>query len=309
MSFSRDVRYEVAQFDPGKKCCYQAEMAAFLALRGSLQVAPEGGAELNFQVDTPFIARKIFKNCKALTLKPVLKLKKDLKRSKPRVSKLTVQLDGAQTQRIAEIQIVDAAGQPNQRFAKVLRKTCCQRSLLRTLFMCRGFVNNPENSYHLEMMIGMEAAARAVQDILADHEMEAKLSERKGKTFLYIKDSEVISDFLRLIGANQALLAYENIRIVKSVKNTVNRQVNCETANLSKIVNAATRQVELLEQLVAVVGWEYILPEYRELIRVRLGEKESSLQELGQMMDPVLSKSNVAYRMRKIEAYAREVLH
>ena len=308
MSFSREVRYEIAQIDPGKKCCYQAEMAAFLALRGSVNACTEDPADLWFHVDTPFIARKIFKNCKALNLKPALILKKDSSRAKPRVSKLSIRLNVSQARMIMRLTAVDAEGIPNARFDSIFGKNCCQRSMFRAVFMCRGFVNNPENSYHLEMMAGQTQTAEALRGILAQHAIEAKTSERKGKAFLYIKDSDTVGDFLRFIGAAKALLSYENTRIMKSVKNQVNRRVNCETANLSKVVNAATRQIIILERLVEASGWERIAPEYRELIFLRLKEKESSLQELGLMMEPALSKSAVAYRMKKIEAYAKEVL-
>jgi DNA-binding protein WhiA len=189
-----------------------------------------------------------------------------------------------------------------------LRKVCCQRSFLRVNYICRGFINRPEDNYHLELLFNDKEVASKFQNVLSNFGIYTRKIRRKNKWIVYIKDSDKISDLLRIIGANQALLNFENIRIIKSVRNQVNRHVNCETANLAKTVNASLRQIELINMFIERYGVEKIPPKYRQLALLRLESPDKSLQELGANLNPPLSKSGVAYRMRRIEEIARESL-
>ncbi|MPN40483.1 putative sporulation transcription regulator WhiA [bioreactor metagenome] len=138
--------------------------------------------------------------------------------------------------------------------------------------------------------------------------LEARISERKNSLLLYIKESEKIVDFLRLVEASKALLDFENVRIVKSMRNQVNRQVNCETANLAKTVDASVRQVEMIEKLLDKIGVKGLPPNLRDLAMLRLDYPDSTFKEMGVMLDPPLTKSGVAYRMKKLEGFAATIL-
>jgi DNA-binding protein WhiA len=300
LSFSSDVRHEISRIDLSSRCCLQVELAVFIALNGGLQPKTDGGGELTLRADSPYIVRKMFKSGKNFGLQPQLKLK--IARGKPRTARLAAEADAEQFAALQGLR------PEHPEFLQLFSKSCCQKTLLRTAFLCKGSVNHPGNSYHLELVVASPVMAQAIRTALKQSKLNLKMVKRREQYLLYIKDSDTISDFLRIIGATQAVLAFENVRVVKSVKNQVNRQVNCETANLSKVVRAATRQIDLLERLVLAVNEADMPPEYHELIALRLQEKESSLQELGLMLTSPLSKSGVAYRMRKIEAYAREVL-
>ena len=182
-----------------------------------------------------------------------------------------------------------------------LGKSCCKRAYLRGLFLSRGFINRPEGSYHLEIICNNSKMASDIKKLMGSFDLPAGIVERKASLVIYLKEGEKIVDFLRLVGANKALLDFENVRILKSVRNNVNRQVNCETANLAKTLDASLRQVELIQEYVKKSGWEGIPFNLRELAWLRVEHPDFSLKELGSMLDPPLSKSGTAYRMRKLE--------
>jgi DNA-binding protein WhiA len=138
--------------------------------------------------------------------------------------------------------------------------------------------------------------------------LQAHIVQRKQQVVIYIKESEQIVDFLRITGASKALLHFENIRILKSMRNTVNRQVNCETANLAKTVEAAVRQIELVEKLSMNEKLESLAAPLNEIAHLRVSYPDATLRELGEMLNPPLSKSGVAYHMRRLEKRANEII-
>lgn len=150
--------------------------------------------------------------------------------------------------------------------------------------------------------------AKEVQRLLTKFNLSSRIVERKRNLVLYIKEGEKIVDFLRVVGAHKALLDFENVRILKSMRNSINRQVNCETANLAKTIDASVRQIQLINQLVELKGWEFLPAQLRDLARARIEYPDKSLKELGDLLDPPLSKSGAAYRMRKLEKWAEEII-
>jgi hypothetical protein len=188
-------------------------------------------------------------------------------------------------------------------------KNCCKRAYLRGVFICKGFINRPEGAYHLEIVLNNSRLAADLQKMLSRLGVEARQGERKSNIILYLKESEKIVGFLRIVGASKALLDFENVRIIKSMRNQVNRQVNCETANLAKTVDASLRQVELIKALIKRTGANGIPYQFREMALLRIEYPDSTLKELGALMDPPLSKSGAAYRMRKLEDYAEDLLN
>ena len=137
--------------------------------------------------------------------------------------------------------------------------------------------------------------------------LNARIVTRKGNYVIYLKEGEQISDILNIIEAHQALLQFENIRVVKDVKNNVNRLVNCETANLNKTINASIKQVENIEYIDSKIGIEKLPKSLQQLARLRLENKDASLKELGAMMDPPIGKSGINYRFKKIEQIAEDL--
>ncbi len=182
-----------------------------------------------------------------------------------------------------------------------------KKAYIRGAFMGSGSITDPKKGYHLEFVSENESNAYFLRDTINEFGLKSKVIMRKEKYIIYIKDSEQISDFLSLIGAYNSVLNYENVRVIKEMRNNVNRLVNCETANLSKTVNAAVRQVESIKLIERTIGLARLPLNLREIAELRLSYPEESLKELGEMLNPPVGKSGVNHRLRKIEKIAEEL--
>ena len=190
---------------------------------------------------------------------------------------------------------------------RLVRKECCKRSYLRGVFLGAGSLSDPENSYHLEIVTNSEEYSEALVQLMNSFGLDPHISSRKNNLVVYLKDSEQIVDYLNIIGAHRALLELENIRIQKEMRNQVNRLVNCETANMNKTIDAAYHQMQNIELIARIMGFEKLSPQLRAVAEARLENPEVSLKELGQLMDPPLGKSGINHRMRKLEEIADEL--
>jgi len=175
------------------------------------------------------------------------------------------------------------------------------KALVRGIFLGSGSVNNPENKYHLEMILNNSKNAKVIKKILKKMQIHMKEMERKSGYSLYIKEGEEISKFLAFIGANSAVLKFEEIRVIRDMKNNINRKVNCETANLSKTINAAVKQIEAIKNLQRKGKFESLSDNLKEIAILRLENPDASLIELGQMLDNPIGKSGVNHRLKQLE--------
>ncbi|HBQ87652.1 MAG TPA: DNA-binding protein WhiA [Syntrophomonas sp.] len=304
MSYSNDVKNELARITPERECCRKAELAAMIALAGSVNY--ENGLSIQLSTENAATARKIFKTYKEIYhIQSSIKVQNRRHFNKTRVYIINTPVDN-ELQELGLSQ--DEKYIPRRIQWALLNRSCCRRAYLRGLFLAGGFINRPGADYHLEIMTSDSQMAEDMEKLLARMKIKARTSERKNNLVVYIKGSEKIVDFLRLVGASMALLDFENIRIIKSVRNNVNRQVNCETANLVKTVDASLRQVELIKKLINTGGVEQIPPRLKSLAMLRIDYPDCTLKELGTMMNPPLSKSGVAYRMRKLEKIVEELI-
>ncbi|MBQ9608569.1 MAG: DNA-binding protein WhiA [Lachnospiraceae bacterium] len=189
----------------------------------------------------------------------------------------------------------------------IVEKNCCKQAYIRGAFIAGGSVTNPEKGYHLEIVCNSIKKAELLVDIIKDFDIEAKIVIRKKSYVCYIKDGSMIVDLLNVMGAHSSLMDMENVRILKDVRNTVNRKVNCETANLNKTVSAAVKQIEDIKYIDKVKGLKYLPDNLRSLALLRMEEPEMSLIDLGQCLSPPLGKSGVNHRLRKISEIANEL--
>ncbi|MCR4655074.1 MAG: DNA-binding protein WhiA [Lachnospiraceae bacterium] len=185
-------------------------------------------------------------------------------------------------------------------------RACCKRAYLRGAFLAAGSVNAPEKSYHLEIAVGDDAKALLLTELFRTFDISAKITDRKNSRIVYIKDGEQIAAALNVMEAGLSFMDYENVRIYKDVKNTVNRRVNCETANIGKAVSAALKQSEAIRYAVKLPEYESLPDTVKEVAMLRLRFPEVSLKELGEMCDPRIGKSGVNHRLRKIMELAEE---
>lgn len=299
----------MARIIPEKNCCQRAELAAILTLRAEPGKGEDNEPILITTVENATSARKIYRLLKeTYGLASIVHVQQKKRFNKSRLYLVETGLDQVGAEALRQDWDWTGSGLKKQVNWNLISKNCCKRAYLRGIFISRGFINRPEGHYHLEMVLNDSRLAGEVQKIMHRLGLEARISERRHSLLLYIKESEKIVDFLRLVEASNALLDFENVRIVKSMRNQVNRQVNCETANLAKTVDASVRQVEMIERLLAKIGVKGIPLSLRELALVRIEHPDSSLKEIGLMLEPPLSKSGVAYRMKKLESFAADIL-
>lgn len=181
------------------------------------------------------------------------------------------------------------------------------RMYIRESFLKSGFVNDPNKEYHLEIVFDKKQKAEEIIKLLYDFNINVKSIKRNNKYMIYIKDGEEISKFLALIGANNAVLKFEEIRVIKDTRNNINRLVNCETANLNKTINASVSQIINIKYLKRIKKFDELPDNLKEIAELRIKNPEATLNELGKMLKKPISKSGVMHRLKKICKIASEL--
>ena len=189
----------------------------------------------------------------------------------------------------------------------VVQQTCCRRSFIRGAFLAAGSMSDPNKSYHFEIVCASEKMARQIQELICGFSMDAKIVQRKKSYVVYLKEGSQIVDILNIMEAHISLMELENVRILKEMRNTVNRKVNCETANINKTVSAAVKQVEDITYLRDTIGFEKMSEGLEEVALARLSHPDATLKELGELLSPPVGKSGVNHRLRKLSEMAEKV--
>ena len=307
MSFSTTTKEELARLHGIKRCCDLAELASLIRMDGTLQISSNQKYSLNVTTENATVARKIYN-----LAKDMLKLPVDIVvRRKLRLKKNNSYLVKIYPHGIEDLQKIGRVNQDGEIQAginKNLVKTRCdKKAYLRGAFLAGGSISNPEGNYHLEIITNDSTLAQDISTLLNNFKLNAKVSTRKRFHVVYLKESNHIFEFLALIGAHQAVLEFENIRILKGMRNQVNRIVNCETANLTKTVDAAVRQLENIRLIEQTLGIKTLPENLQDIAKIRLQFPDSSLKELGEMLCPKVGKSGVNHRLRKIEEIAEKI--
>jgi len=301
MSFSGQIKEELAQVISSPRHCQLAELAALVQFCGHIE---EDGSLL-VQSENPLVIRKCF-----TLLKKTFKIEAVAK-SQMQTQNYRLFVTGEDAFRILEaLKICDTAGHLMMRHLTdpvLIKNSCCKRAYLRGCYMAVGSMSDPYKSYHLELVCGLQAQAEQLLKILHDFSLDAKMIVRKKYYVVYMKEGENIADFLNITEAHKALMEFENTRIYKGMRNMVNRKVNCEAANITKTVNAATRQVEDIRLIREKMGLEGLPEPLRQMAYVRLENPQASLGELGKLLDPPVGKSGVNHRLRKLGELAKEL--
>ncbi|MDR1135372.1 MAG: DNA-binding protein WhiA [Clostridiales Family XIII bacterium] len=310
MSFSLDTKNELAHIMPEKDCCRLAEVASFVRMCGIIRMNDFGGEGLVMSTENPAAARHyktLLKDCFGVGANIVLGNKSF--RKSGHIYDICVD-DEAEAERVLrEIGILVFNGTRdgmNDGLSDALLKTkCCRKACLRGLFLGAGTLSDPERGYHIEIVCGSEELAADVKRIFNSFiDIHAKTVERKQRFVVYIKDSEQIKDILTLMGAHRQLLKFENVRILKEMRNKANRLSNCDNANLDKLVQAAERQIIGIEKLLLNNELKKMPEELADLAELRLENPSASLSEIGEMMDPPMNKAGVYRRLKKLEKMA-----
>lgn len=303
MSFASEMKNELTRIEVDT-CCMKSELSALIKMNGALSHF-NGEWIINIQTENAAIARRIFsliRNLYGVEIELLVRRKMKLKKNNVYISR--IKKDSRKL--LEDLDIMKGGVLSHEISDSVKEKECCIRSYLRGAFLAGGSVNNPETSaYHLEIFSLYEEHAQSLTELMNGYQLNAKFIERKRGYITYLKEAEKIAEFLSLIGGYQALLKFEDIRIVRDMRNSVNRLVNCETANLNKTISAAMRQVENIQFIDEEIGLDELPERLREIARLRVEHQDVSLKELGEMMSTgVISKSGVNHRLRKLDKIA-----
>lgn len=305
MTFSSIVKEELSEFSPESRHCCIAELSAYYSFDGYVKKSAMGSVKVVLITEKLSVARKCF-----TLLRKTFNIHTEILIRTGRNTSYILVIRGYDDayRFIRAIKINESL---ESRIALLTGNFCCRRSFLRGAFLSVGSITDPKKSYHLEFACQDEEKANAIKSILESFEIEsaieAKLVKRKNNTVVYIKEGSQIALVLNIMEAHRALMEMENQRIVKEMRNTVNRRVNCETANINKTVNAAMKQVEDIEYIKKNGGYASLSQNLIEAAELRLENPEATLAELGKLFNPPVGKSGVNHRLKKICEYAENM--
>lgn len=303
MSFSGEVKEELAKQLSRSRHCQLAELAAMIHFAGKISAGREK-TTLEISTDHASIARKCYTLIKkAFSCNAQINL----------TGNYSVMVEKAEdVLRILQaVKLLDVNGLPRGAAELVdgllVQNSCCKRAYIRGAFLASGSMSDPQKSYHFEIVCSAMAQASQLCEIMREFVPDAKVVQRKKYYIVYIKEGAQIVDILNVMEAHTSLMNLENVRIVKEMRNSVNRQVNCETANINKTVNAAVRQIEDIRLIQEKMGLSSLTENLREIAELRLDYPDTPLKELGEYLTPPVGKSGVNHRLRKLSEIAKEL--
>lgn len=286
MSFSAEVKEELAKHISPARHCQMAELSAMLHYAGQYGLMEDGTLTIGFQSENEAVLRKGFTLLKkAYNIDTVI---------------------GVKGQKKADLLAImgDLSGPAD---TSLLKQACCRRAFIRGAFLSCGSISDPTKGYHLEFVCNNRTQAEQLQEIIGQFDIEAKIVCRKKYFVVYVKEGAGIVELLNIMEAHVALMNLENFRILKEMRNSINRRVNCEAANIQKTVQASTRQVEDIIYLRDYYGFSRLPDNLREMAEVRLAYPEAALKELGEYLSPPVGKSGVNHRLRKLSELAEKL--
>ena len=309
MSFTSEIKQEIA-YNELKDCCARAELSALIQLSSSLTIQNKK-LGLLVRLENPtamkrvvYLLKKLY-NCET---ELVVAKKTNLKKNK--VYNLNILEDGKDI--LNKLGLYGNKGILHHPSFNIVSRECCGRAYLAGCFLAYGSCNSPSKSnYHLELALNDIEHANFVVKLINRYELNAKISKRRNKYIVYIKKADIISDFLRLIGAHESLMNFENSRINRDFKNSLTRLDNCEIANEIKSLSAAKRQVEIIEKLIKKDKIDNLDHKLKNVVDIRMKYQDYSLLELCQIYEKEygesISKSGMKHRLNKIESYAQGI--
>lgn len=312
MSFSSEVKEELSlQMDKARHCQI-AELTAIISMCGRISISSRDKVNVKIQTENLYVARKyhallwkIFR----VNGEVSVKIHGVSGQNRTYIVAVRSHEEGLRVLKAARLIGVDLEVAENLSLVDnlIVQKSCCRRAFIRGAFMVAGSISDPEKFYHFEIVCATMPKAVQLQQIIGSFDLDAKIVQRKNHFVVYIKEGAQIVDILNVMEAHRALMKLENIRIVREMRNTVNRKVNCETANINKTVNAAVKQIEDIEFLQTCMGLEKLPENLEEIARLRLEQRDATLKELGMMLIPQVGKSGVNHRLKKLSEMAEKL--
>lgn len=312
MSFSSSVKDELSRQMPGARHCQIAETAAILSLCGRVKISASDHFWIEIHTENVAVARKYFTLLKkTFNIRTDVSIRSGINPGRSRTYIVAVREHEEALKVLQAVKLINSQGEIGENLSLirnvVLQNACCRRAFIRGAFLAAGSISAPEKFYHFEIVCPTEPKAEQLKNIIAAFDIEAKIVPRKKYYVVYIKEGSQIVDILNVMEAPVSLMELENIRIVKEMRGSVNRQVNCETANINKTVSAAVKQIEDIRFIQSVAGLSGLPESLQEMARIRLERPEATLKELGEALEPPVGKSGVNHRLRKLSLVAEEL--
>lgn len=290
MSFSSEIKQELSAHVPPARHCRLAEMAAILNFCSRVESVEGESPCVKMHTENLAVARKYF-----TLLRKTFNIEMNVSTRQSRNPRGSLSYE------------VTSFGGLEPVKHMLVQNQCCRRAYIRGAFLASGSLSDPEKGYHFEIVCSGEEKADELREMLASFGIDARITLRKRSYVLYVKEGSQIADLLNVMEAHVALMKFENVRILKEMRNSVNRQVNCETANLNKTVSAAVKQIEDIQFIQRTIGFDELPENLAEIAVLRLEQPETTLKELGQMLTPPVGKSGVNHRLRKLSLIAEEL--
>ncbi len=302
MSFSSSAKSEICRTAPSGDCCELSELTALLHTAGALSISGEG-VSLRLDTEHAAVARRAFQIVKSLYGVGARMEMHTNRLKQNHIYSLLIGPSAAQMVTL-DTHLNDPDG-IHASAEMALKRRCCSIAFVRGAFLGGGSVTNPERYYHMEFVCSQKDFAQELLNIINHLGIAAKMISRSQNFVVYLKDSDIIVTLLTMIGAHAAILSMENTRILKSVRNSVNRKVNCDSGNLTKTVNASMQQQQSIEAIRISIGLDQLSAPLREIAEARINYPEATLGELAEMTGS--SKSAVNHRLRKICSIALQL--
>lgn len=311
MSFSSDVKEEMLKHNDNARHCQIAELAAIIKSFGHIE-GIKGREALVISIDRKALYRKCFTLLrKTYSIEDVSEIGHVNENADSGKSEIVIDNGKYIHEILSGIKAIDSKGNflgfRGAADPVLIKNACCRQAYLRGTFECIGSMNDPNKGYHLEMVCDTMERAEQIVEILNSFEIDAKIVCRKKYFVVYIKEGSAVVDFLGICGAHVSLMNLESLRVMKEIGNTINRRVNCETANIARTAAAYNRLVEDINLIKKVYGFDNLPDNLREMAEARLEYPEATLKELGEMLDPPASKSCVNHRLRKLSEIAEDL--
>ncbi len=311
MSFSGNVKEELSQQWNTARHCQIAETAALISICGSVTINSFNQYGIKIHTENLAVARKVFTLIKkTFNIEADISIRRNIEKQSVSYSVIIRQHKDA----LRVLQATKLLEEHKGGFEEfhivsplVIQQPCCRRAFLRGAFLGAGSMSDPNKSYHFEIVCSSEKMAKQIQGLICGFSMDAKIVRRKKTYVVYLKEGSQIVDILNIIEAHVALMELENVRILKEMRNTVNRKVNCETANINKTVSAAVKQLEDITYLRDTIGFGKLSDGLEEIALARISHPDATLKELGELLSPPVGKSGVNHRLRKLSDLAEKV--
>ena len=304
MSFSSKVKEELVLAEGAARHCRLAELAALASLCGYVCYRNGQAVCLEFHAENEIIVRKCFTllektfNIRGMTASG--KVLKEANRFQIRVQNQAIKICQALKLEQTREGVLFAS-------SLIAQNTCCKRAFIRGAFLAAGSISDPRKAYHFEVVFLARKQAEQLRDMINSFSMEAKVIVRKKYYVVYVKEGSQIADLLNIMGAHVALMDFENIRILKEMRNSINRQVNCDAANINKTVRASAKQIDDIIYIRDSIVFSKLTKGLEEIAELRIEYPEASLKELGEMMSVPLGKSGVNHRLKRLSSIADDL--